>query len=314
MDTAFDGEPVDIATAGDSFTFGHGVNFGERYTDLIAAAFPERRVTTLAPANGAAPPDYYLFLKDHPETIPRVLIVGLFPWNDLRDDIASVRLIHNATGDLVRIERTDIAVNPEGYLVARSKADWIEPRWRKWMRNFNAGRLFLIAGRELAKTLSLYFGEADDGSGPPPATDPTALSQGLSPFESGNLDTNARTSLSYLDLLAKLLREHGGRLLVMYIPASYMVGDYPWLCERHSGMTPEQCRALRSSGKAQHAITTWFDTRPGIEFLDLTDDFRKSEQAGRRMNFEIDAHWTRAGHAAAARMLAGRLRSLGWLN
>ena len=201
MDMAFNGEPLDLATAGDSFTFGHGVNVGERFTDLVAGAFPGRRVTTLAPANGAAPADYYLFLKDHPEVIPRVLVVGLFPWNDLRDDISSVRLIHDASGELVRIERIDIAVNPEGYLVARSRANWVEPRWRKWIREFNAGRLFLIAGRELAKTLSFYFDETDDDSGLPLATRPAALSRGAVAFRDGK-SGRRRTHVTWISSFA----------------------------------------------------------------------------------------------------------------
>ncbi len=306
MDIDFDGDPLDIAIVGDSFTFGHGVNVGERYGDLIAEAFPEKRVMTLAPVNGAAPADYFLYLKSHREMIPHVLVVGLFPWNDLTDDIASVRLINDQAGELVRIERSDITVNREGYLVSRSKAEWLEPWWQKRLRDFNTGRLLLIGGKKLVSIGSSIFGGRQ------------ALQKGMAvaPFENferGVLDADAIKSLEYLGALADLVHQRGGHTLVMYIPVSYMVGDYPWLCENHSGKSPAQCRYLKSSEDSQQVLSSWFNSRSNIEFVDLTDEFRRLERTGERQYFEIDAHWTEAGHASAAKILIDRLNSRGWL-
>jgi hypothetical protein len=70
-DSDYHGEPVDIGFIGDSFTFGWGVEAGERYSDVVRTAFPGKRVLSYSYPNGHAPINYLAFLQDHPEMIPR---------------------------------------------------------------------------------------------------------------------------------------------------------------------------------------------------------------------------------------------------
>src|SRR5262245_43760643 len=77
------GKRIDVGCLGDSFTFGHGVNAGERYSDVVRAQLGDRLVVSYSYADGWATPYYYLFLKEHPELVPRVAVLGLFLGNDL---------------------------------------------------------------------------------------------------------------------------------------------------------------------------------------------------------------------------------------
>ena len=69
-DTDYHGEPVDIAFIGDSFTFGWGVEAGERYSDVVQSDFPEKRVLSYSYPNGHAPINYLAFLQNHTEVVP----------------------------------------------------------------------------------------------------------------------------------------------------------------------------------------------------------------------------------------------------
>ena len=68
----YHGEKIDIAFAGDSFVFGHGVNVNERFSDLIRPHFPKKRILALTYLNGWTTPHYYIFLKHNPKQ-PREL-------------------------------------------------------------------------------------------------------------------------------------------------------------------------------------------------------------------------------------------------
>ena len=46
-----------------SFTFGHGVSFGDRYSDKLRAYLPNKNILSFSYLNGWTTPHYYLFLK-----------------------------------------------------------------------------------------------------------------------------------------------------------------------------------------------------------------------------------------------------------
>ncbi len=69
LDQDYFGEPVDIGFIGDSFTFGWGVEAGERYSDIVRDAFPDQLVLSYSYPNGHAPAYYLSFLQNHPERI-----------------------------------------------------------------------------------------------------------------------------------------------------------------------------------------------------------------------------------------------------
>ncbi len=90
-DFEFDLAEVAVAFMGDSFTFGHGVEASERYTNLFAARLNGRidpkRVVSLGRNDGFQPEHYEYFLRKHPELKPQYIVVGLYLGNDLESDI-----------------------------------------------------------------------------------------------------------------------------------------------------------------------------------------------------------------------------------
>jgi len=312
-DADYRGEPLDVAVVGDSFTFGHGVDTGERYGDLLRAALPGRRVAVLSPANGWAPVTFYLYLKQHPELLPRLLVIGLFAWNDLADDMASAELQRDAAGRLVRVAHKGMAVNRDGYLVPRDMADWSEPGWRRLMRESHLGRLILLAadrGRRALATASSQAVEGPDNAPSDTASASAPMSR-LMPHERGELDNTALQSLDFVGQVADLVSAAGGQTLVLYIPASYMVGDYPFFCSLSSGHDDQTCARMRHNDAPGEALRSWFARHPDILLLDPTDEFRRREAEGQRLYYEKDGHWTPLGHAAAAELLVQRLAEEG---
>jgi len=293
----------DIAFAGDSFTFGHGVDAGERYSDRLRTSFPGLSILSLAYPNGSAPPHYYLYLKQHPELIPRLLVVGLFAWNDLRGDMEQTLLVRNEAGELVRTAERGMAVNPDGFLVPAEKADWVEPRWRRMLRETNSGRLSLLVADRLRRSLPRERDAPENAQTDTAASGPGTKQNPRIAFEQGRLDSTAELALSFVARTAELVRQHGGRTLVFYIPASYRVGEYRYFCETYSQFSRATCSQLREDNGLGEALAQWFGAR-GIPVIDPTASFRAAEAKGERLYFDKDGHWTRRGHALAGEILA----------
>jgi len=306
-DFEYDGGRLDIAAVGDSFTFGHGVNAGERYTDRLRELFPGRRVMSLAGPNGSAPPHYYLFLRQHPELIPKVLIVGLFPWNDMREDMDQTVLIYDDQNELIRTEYKGMAVNPDGNLVTPDRRNWVEPTWRQLVRHSNFGRVVLVLGSKVSRILWR-----------PAKVPPLAEDEGLPvhsdrmsvpALESGVLGATARQSLTFVRKTAELVRANGGRTIVLYIPASYRIGDYSFFCQMMSGFSAAECANLKAHDELGTALGDWLAAF-GIDYVNPTSDFRAAAADGSQLYYAKDGHWTAQGHALAAQLLALHLRAL----
>jgi hypothetical protein len=304
-DNDFDGKKLDIATVGDSFTFGYGVNAGERYSDRLRQHFRGARVASLAHQSGFAPPGHFLFLEKNPQYIPRVLIIGLFAWDAIREGITSLEWTYDESGKLVKVKSKAKVINPDGYLVAPKMVAWREPAWRRFMRKFNSGRLILLVGDKLAREVPDFITQRKHGVSQI-AEDPWI-------YETGVLDGPARRSLAFIEQMNVLVEATGGKVIILYIPASYRVGHYPYFCEAITHYDSETCLVLRQTNGLGDALADWFGKRH-ISFIDPTEAFRQSEAEGHRLYFEKDAHWTRAGHGLVAELLIRRIRESGYLN
>ena len=167
-DKDFNGEKIDIGFVGDSFTFGHGVNYGERYSDLLRSYYPSKNILSLSRLNGWTTPHYYLFLKKNPQYIPHILIMGLFPYNDIHSDILGTNFIFDKEGELVSAKSSKTYVNDEGTLV-RKDSFIMTRKVMDFLLSFNTGKLIVIAygrlkgiyhsGRKLNHLSSLQKGE-----------------------------------------------------------------------------------------------------------------------------------------------------------
>ena len=298
-DKDFVGQKLDIAFVGDSFTMGWGVNVGFRYTDLIKQQFPDRNVMTLAPAVGDSPPHYYLYLKNNPELIPSVLVIGLFPANDLQNDMSDAKLLENSQGELIGITSKVRKVSSEGGLILKEEP-YHYPKWKKVLRSFNAGRIFLLARFKLQQ---MFAARSMITNSEKPQNDKHKIQQELIQLDTGLFNKMNLSALDFVDRINNLVTNNGGEVIVLYIPYGYWVGDYPSLCPYSQTL----CGSILSRSDLGDAIAVSMK-RYNIEFINPTEEFRKAEKSGIKTYFPGDAHWTPAGHAVAADAVSSRIK------
>ena len=78
-------DQADIVTVGDSLTFGYGVSDGQAWPSLVAEAVTPNRLINLA-LSGMAPQQYFRVFETLGIPLrPKLVILGLFPGNDLHD-------------------------------------------------------------------------------------------------------------------------------------------------------------------------------------------------------------------------------------
>jgi hypothetical protein len=269
----WNGEKIDIGFYGDSFTFGHGVNFGERYSDVLRKYFPNKNIVSFSYLNGWTIPHYYVFLKNYPELMPDTAIIGLFLGNDLTCDIEETGFIKDAQGDLVGVTALKRAVEPSGWLTYRyEKYDFLRYFW---------------FGKLLLKLRQVAF--------MPGINSPNILS-----YDQGKLNQSSYEGLHYLKQMNDYLKIRNKRCVVFIIPWSFYVGDYPAPYEKSIA------EDLRKNQYLTEKIVQWcLDNN--VECINPVSQFKKMEANGIRLYFNQDAHWNKQGHAAAAKIIADYL-------
>ena len=102
-------------------------------------------------------------------------------------------------------------------------------------------------------------------------------------------------------------RDMGAELVVVIAPSYFQVDDDAW--RRHIDEDGQDRRrlAVDAPNRRLRAIAD----RHGLRLLDLLPSVRPAVQAGARLYFPDDGHWTSEGHAFAARQLAEYVRSAG---
>jgi hypothetical protein len=274
------GEHVDIAFVGDSFTFGWGVEVGQRYSDVVAQSFPRLNVLSYAYPNGHGPANYLAFLQNRPKLIPDILVLGLFAFNDLADDTADA-VIETQNGKIRSVGSKSLKVNSEGFVVNKNyktpsfpSADW-------WAHHMAIGRTFNVALKRLRS----------GGKSPPRADEWSSLDR-------GEWDGTALEALGYIRDLHRLTDAAGSTLVVFYIPFPSYVSETP-VCT----YTSEMCTMQRVRNDLGNALAQWTGAE-GIHYIDPVDYFRKLAKPGEPLYYSYDAHWSPAGHAAAGELIS----------
>ncbi|MDB5580637.1 MAG: hydrolase family protein [Bradyrhizobium sp.] len=273
---------VEYAFMGDSFTFGHGVEVQERYTNLFAGRLggkvDPRHVVSLSGNNGFQPEHYEYFLKKHPELKPKYVIIGLYLGNDLEPDVRETRFDRQSlTFELpYRAVDSGVIVNAAPYRV---------PFLRELIRVSRTARLTaILLNRSIYRS---YLFEAN-------AAIPNGYNSDSLEFGGSNEFSNR--AFESLVSIRDLVRQRGGRLLVFLIPQNFYAGPVtrPHLSPPLWPRIPE---ILAQGGLRAAAIHRCKEMA-----LDCLD-------AGRVMTvedfFPADAHWNRKGHRKAADLLFG---------
>ncbi len=283
--------PLDIAIVGDSFAFGWGVNAGERFSDRLRGHFPNKTVASLAYPNGHSPPFYDYFLRANPKYVPKVLVIELFAFNDLSSDQSDVVYLYNDAQEWVGLGSKALAVSDDGFIVSKQNPQI--PRLQGWRK--------IVAHSQLGRTVLRLPSKFKAGT----ATHAPQKPSTLSALDQGALDANASQTLEHVIALVELLRARGGDALVLYVPFGNRVGIYPSYCQ----YSPDVCDQMRTDPDGLGAsLQDYFDQR-GIHMINPVMEFRELEKQGKRLYFDQDAHWTVAGHNAAAKLIAQAIQS-----
>ncbi len=104
-----------------------------------------------------------------------------------------------------------------------------------------------------------------------------------------------------------LVRENGGKLLVVHIPIKIDV--YRDLLAFPDDSVVQDWVSLELAAE----LKTWADEN-GIDYMDLTPALREAAADGTLVYFLDDAHWTPEGHQVAAKAVLDHLKTKGWLD
>lgn len=284
----FDLKDLDVAFFGDSFTFGHGVNAVERYTDVFSSAFPGVKTASLAYAAGFEPEHYEYFFNAHPELAPKLVVVGLYLGNDLDSDVRETTIEKSPDGRItdVRIPYREVF---EGQLI-----------------NVSTGKLRFL--RELAKhsyfmryvlstiNQSRYRTYLFDQSAVVPNTFNTVET------EKGQFGELAFRALDSLVRLQTAVAQRGGRLAVLIIPQNFFFTSTANL-HLNVALLGEREKLIRGDNIKSAVVD--FCARVSLFCLDPSSVLSEEDY------FRSDAHWTRKGHAKIAAYLSEQVAAAG---
>jgi hypothetical protein len=277
VDYAKPADTYRILVLGDSFTFAQQVpeqqTFAVQLGERLREARPDRRVETInAGTNSWSTAHEYAWLASEGyQYQPDLVLLMFYVGNDPGGNARWV-------GSPEHAEQLQLAVDqtvPAREL--RTALSGVSVAWNVIERGVLAK---LQPPSEAERREGL---DAQDQLGLDPEQD----------YSSINDDTKVRGWLITEALLARLrdlTAEHGARLVVVGIPAYGVVVD----AERRVSPLPVICESV------------------GLPLIDLLDPFRGHPRRQRkRFYLENDYHWTAAGHAEAASIVAAELLQLG---
>ena len=271
-------EDVEIAVFGDSFTFGHGVNVQERYSNVINSKLSTggNPLVNFSYKNGFQPEHYEFFLRSNPELRPKTIIVGLYLGNDFGSDVLETE--YDSNRNILKIPYRRIF--PQGQIANNPSAFRFPLNFLADNSYFSELFLKVVGKTQFRANL---FKAGFEG--------PNSLNS--INLEKGKVDLFENPAAKSLIRLDKFANSIGSNLMVLIIPQNYFFGaNNPHLSlvlqrniqELISG------RNLLSSFKDFCAVTdlNCLDTS---SYLDQTS------------YFEHDGHWNIKGHRQIAEFM-----------
>jgi len=252
-----------VLVLGDSFTWGWGVGQGEVFTDRLQAALAPAVAVYNRGVVGFGTGQEYLLLERELAARAYDAVVVMFFINDLTDNT------DGKDGHRPYFELVDGELRPRNQpaLVESSPVEhFLEQH----------SRAYGLVAFELGMLKRRFAGEANDER-----TYRTA--PGADFHDLPGYAVTARL----LSEMHRLAREHGARFYLAYIPQRSEIeldAPFPYV-------------------RTVHAMVEDIARRDGMPLIDLSPAFRQRTQAGERLIYAVDAHWTPAGHRLAADVL-----------
>jgi hypothetical protein len=282
-DFEFDDSHVDIGFMGDSFTFGHGVDVRNRYSNVAASEHPEMTIVSLSYNNGFQPEHYEYFLYQHPDLRPTILFVGLYLGNDLDGDLNETLIKRDNYG---KIRELTIPYREvfQGVLINKTtyRYDWFS----RVVEATSLGKLVAIKINSSYKLRQKLIVEQNVL---PNTTNKLST-------ELGNLNQHNLRAIISLKNIAQTIESRNGELHVLVIPQNFLIGTV-----QNPHVAPDNRRRvdeLRSKNGLMKVILSLCENE-GLMCHDLSriltiDDY-----------FTMDAHWNENGHRKVGQFASG---------
>jgi len=288
---------IRIVCTGDSFCYGHGVEAEEAYPRRLEESLRSRGlavevVNAGVPSYGTL--EQALWLESDGERLaPAVVVASFFSGNDLKDNV-------RAPGERLT-ERFGYPVSREVARVVDASPGWrLSGRWRlvlyvRWnlLRRLErqqeaAARAATPAALPPPGEPHLYTGVPLMLSDSPPWLDPFWVK-----FEED------------LARIGEACDRLGARLVLLYVPTAAETSER----ERAAALAAFDMTGLEIDSSRSRNRVAGIAERLGIDFVDPTPAL-STEDPPQPNYYPEDRHWTPAGHARAAEVLAERVRAL----
>ena len=294
-----------IMVMGDSFAFGVGVNFQDlfstRLQEKLRADGADAAVFSTGFDDGFGPVQYEYYLEKFLDQYdPHLVVMALFAYNDFHDH-SIIRTTRGEDGRIVKQELAGVRV-VDGHLAkADAQANSVYVRFRTWL--FNHSVLYVMFRKALFR-----FGLSYEGREHGPGSKVPYFFLKGAPQEN---DALYKGCLQSIQNMAAFLKARNKDFVVMYVPTNFQIAErYESLMYDLFGYDKESVREAYGAGQPQGFLQDFLG-RHGIRFLDLTESLRQAEAQGQKTYYEVDAHWTPAGHACVAAALRQYLLSQG---
>lgn len=273
-DFEFEDNDIDIAFMGDSFTFGHGVDVANRYTNVVAEKYPQMTVVSLSYNNGFQPEHYEYFLDNHPDLKPRLLFVGLYLGNDFDSDITETVIDRDNYGKIIKLQLPyrDVYL---GTLTNKVKYKY------GWLSNFiKATNLGKVIMKRINSSPRLRCKLIKDQTVIP--NTPNRLSTEL-----GDLDQHNLRAIRSLKEIARKIEMRNGELHILLIPQNFLVGctESPHIAYDNRDRIDE----IRAKNGLMKAVINLCESE-GLKCHDLSKILTSNDY------YKKDSHWNEQGH------------------
>lgn len=279
---------VNILGLGDSFTFGTGVEVEETFLWKIEETLNKRKGATFRVINSGVPgygtdQEYLYFMKRGVRYKPELVIV-CFYINDVMESV---------------IPHFTVV---EGYLVPSAKmlSTLKDRKFTLTQRIFIAFNnlelnRFVINRLSTAPYFRKLFLEYVVKSKGREGNRLDLYQQKYKP----EIEHAWQVTQEYLKKIAALAKKNGGRMLLVYIPERQQVYAEQWRrIIKQYDINEKDYDTLKPN-----QLLWSFCKKEGINFLDMTDEFRDAVKKGNDIYFTMDPHINKKGHSIAAELI-----------
>jgi hypothetical protein len=272
-------EKIDVVIYGDSFTFGHGMSRGERFSDLLAGKKPNLNIANFAYNAGFTSPHYLLHFNLNEDLDPDKIFVFTYLGNDCHSDIDESKIISYEDGGypLRIVHDGNIYGDREQY-----------PYVVKFLIKQSVFLYHVFKDIYNSEYASLVF-------------DKKSLPNQYNPvdFDMGEQLDSCSENLRYIKSLVRQckLRHEACEFHNFLIPQGFLVYDDEHTY--HSQLNSQQ-RVEAFNNKMLIARVMGNCAKQGVSCIDLTKEFLGGSE---RYYLKVDGHWNKKGHLKVSQLL-----------